>query len=684
MRVRSLAVKNFRLLHEVEVALDEASTVLVGRNNTGKTSLAEIVSRCLGSNDPKFLIEDFSSKSHANFMLAYDHYRKGEEEQARAVLPKIVLTVTIEYDKGITEYGPLSAIIVDLDPDCETAVAQIRYELSPGKLNELFSEVTAVDPAEATGIRHLLAVVGARIPKLYERTATAIDPADAANTRQLPIEALRNLITVDFLNAQRGLDDEKTRPNDLLAKILEDLFVAASKAADGSTKKKTADELVRAVADIENKLDESVRDMLQSLIPALHQFGYPGLGNQELSTKTRLDVEKLLSNYTSVHYEGTSGVSLPEAYSGLGSRNLVLILFTLLDYYRKHAARGDVPGVHLIFLEEPEAHLHPQMQEVFVSQLAALKELFPKQDRLLTDWSAQFLISTHASHIANQASFSAIRYFRADEPTSPSGLRSSDVLDLSTAKNKYPSLDESFLHQYLTLTRSDLFFADKAILVEGTSERLIIPKVIEKMQEDTENRGLANQYVTLLEVGGAYAHLFFPLLDFLGLPALVITDLDAIGEDGPGNRRATVVHLGDRTSNACIKDWFHAEIKPLELIHESETGSIIKASRYLAYQVPEKGEEACGRTFEDAFILANPSVFDLPVATTAEELELSAREIASGFKKSRFALRFAIRETDWNTPLYIERGLKWLLGFSVSGTETPGEAAGSKPAVAVK
>ena len=165
------------------------------------------------------MIEDFSSKSHANFLLAYAHYRKGEEEQARLVLPNIVLTITIGYNKQTTEYGPLSAIIVDLDPDCETAIAQIRYELSPGKLDDLFAGVIADDSAKTIGATELFAVVGPRISMLYERTATAIDPSDATNTRQLPIEALRNLITVDFLKAQRGLDDEKTRPNDILLRF---------------------------------------------------------------------------------------------------------------------------------------------------------------------------------------------------------------------------------------------------------------------------------------------------------------------------------------------------------------------------------------------------------------------------------------------------------------------------------
>jgi hypothetical protein len=65
--------------------------------------------------------------------------------------------------------------------------------------------------------------------------------------------------------------------------------------------------------------------------------------------------------------------------------------------------------------------------------------------------------------------------------------------------------DKKFLHQYMTLTRCDLFFADKAVLVEGLSERLLLPIVIEKLEAtEPDSPKLSSQYVTTIEVGGAY------------------------------------------------------------------------------------------------------------------------------------------------------------------------------------
>ncbi|HDR1613552.1 TPA: AAA family ATPase, partial [Pasteurella multocida] len=145
--------------------------------------------------------------------------------------------------------------------------------------------------------------------------------------------------------------------------------------------------------------------------------------------------------------------------------------------------------IHLIFIEEPEAHLHPQMQEIFIKQISeAIKKLAENQ----VDWSPQCIISTHSSHISNATSFEHIRYFLQDDKNRKTKIKDlrKDFSDTQTNKD--------FIHKYMTLTKSDLFFADKAILIEGMAERLMLPIMIEKLDLDNKTK-LKNKYLTLLE-----------------------------------------------------------------------------------------------------------------------------------------------------------------------------------------
>jgi putative ATP-dependent endonuclease of the OLD family len=160
-----------------------------------------------------------------------------------------------------------------------------------------------------------------------------------------------------------------------------------------------------------------------------------------------------------------------------------------------------------------------------------------------------------------------------------------------------------------------------------------------------------------MEVGGAYAHLFFDLLDFLQIPTLIITDLDAV--EKPGGESCEV-HKASASSNACINSWFSGAKSPsmTQLLAKTDAEKT-KDTRRIAYQTSEIEKGPCGRTFEDAFILANAAKFSV-TKTESNERETEAREIAKKRKKSEFALKYAIDDLAWAPPKYIVDGIKWL------------------------
>jgi hypothetical protein len=255
--------------------------------------------------------------------------------------------------------------------------------------------------------------------------------------------------------------------------------------------------------------------------------------------------------------------------------------------------------------------------------------------------------------------FSPVRYFRRR------GARAV-VKDLLAFKASQVDPDAvkalDFLTRYLTLTRCDLFFCDKAILIEGAVERLLLPKMIGLCA--TAGIGdLTSSYLAVIEVGGAYAHAFKELVEFIEVPTLIVTDFDAVGAD----KKKCPVAIGHSTSNATLRTWLPGVSDVPGLLAATDASKTAGRIR-VAYQVPDQGHLPCGRSFEEAFVYANA---DWLVANKAQMLgtgdrlpagdaaALTAAAFDLELPKVDFALDLIVNP-GWATPKYIADGLSWL------------------------
>ena len=289
---------------------------------------------------------------------------------------------------------------------------------------------------------------------------------------------LKSLIKVDNLNAQRHLADPAAGTGTGAGRS-EDLSKRLSRFYKRNLDQRQEDHsALRALFDSEMGLNEHLADVFKDTLGRLSKLGYPGLHNPRLEIKSALNPATIMSSQDArVHYvlgDGAEALRLPDTYNGLGFKNLIYMVVEILDHHARWVADKEQRApLHLIFIEEPEAHLHAQLQQVFIRNVL---DLMKDGEEDGGAFQSQTVVTTHSPHILYERGFQPIRYFRRQNI---GGEQTTEVLNLSAFYSQTPN-ERDFLQRYLKLTHCDLFFADAAILVEGNVERLLLPVMIEE------------------------------------------------------------------------------------------------------------------------------------------------------------------------------------------------------------
>lgn len=631
MYLEKVEIHNFRLLENVQFTFHRESTLIVGKNNSGKTSLNEIFKK-INNLDNKLGIEDFNINSFEKFFDFFNQESYNEDFE----LPEVSITFYLNYSED-SDLAILSDFIIDLDDEIDYVKILVNYSIKNSEKENFYDSGKKL--AEKENDKELSIFLKKELTNYFDYSVISIDPTDETNTKDIVNNEFKNIIQNNFIFAQRELDDNNHRESNILSKVL--LGTVENRDSNSDDKIDAHIQSIQSIAV--NDLDLSIKNQL---IPDLKLFGYPGLNDPNIQTETLIETKDLIKSNTKICYDGSHGIKLPENYNGLGSRNLIYILFRLNQFYNEFINKNELSGLNLIFIEEPEAHLHPQMQEVFIKEINKLRGVF--EERYGKKWPVQFVVTTHSSHISNQADFESIRYF------SKKLNNSIEIKDLKIFKDRN-SENAEFLHKFLTLTRCDLFFADKVILVEGQSEHILLPRMIKKF-DDKKETTLANEYISIIEVGGAYAHKFYNFLEFIDTYCLVITDIDFVDNDG--NKCFYENGRELFSSNYAIRNWFGGseDSSKLKIDDSLKIGVKDNQKIMITFQLKDKND-IWPRSFEEAFILTNSDIFGLD-SPSNESISSRAEKINS---KLKFAIEFGVEDdSDWNTPDYIIEGLKWL------------------------
>ena len=655
MKITAIEVKNFRILEDIKIALDEKVTLVVGRNNSGKTSLTEVLYKFFGTSNNEFYFEDFSITTYENIKKALDKYAQytkaksdGENEDVilkleneyKDLIPKIILNIYIEYEDA-DSLASLSKFIMDLDQNRKDALISCEYVInSPEKMFDDY--LVRQDKYE----NNIVSFLKKNHKKYYKEKIFAVDSLNKDNFREIESKAeVDNIFLSRFIYAQNKLDDQSIDKSKGLSKSFEDYYRFNN--GDNSEIEKIEDALLKISAD----LDDKYKSLFSGIFSDLKGFGInEGINLQELEIKSFFDAEKILRGNTQLFYDHDDNL-LPEAHNGLGYSKLIFTILRFISFYEEYDKRNPRPNFQLLFVEEPEAHLHPQMQHVFIKNIREF--ILSKKN-----WDVQVVITTHSSHVVAESGFENIRYF--DISQRPIKVRDLSEFEYKQEKSNGSSL--KFLKQYLSLHRCDMFFADKIIMIEGTVERLLLPEIIKR-----DCKTLNSQYVSIIEVGGAYACIFKDLLEFINVKTLVITDIDSVKKVGTSWKKCPTSE-GEKTSNITLKEWLPKKEKVADLLKATANEKIENNVR-VSYQIPEIGSSICGRSFEESFILKNAKNLNKTTENIStkhlfqvseSDIKSNSYDIASKIeKKTDFAFDIMMLEK-WDTPEYIKEGLLWL------------------------
>ncbi len=155
--------------------------------------------------------------------------------------------------------------------------------------------------------------------------------------------------------------------------------------------------------------------------------------------------------------------------NGLGVNNLLYISL-LLELFERRRKATTAAG-HLMLVEEPEAHLHPQLQRVLYESLGSDKE------------TVQVILSTHSTHVSGSADLGSCLLLTKTSDRGTAAFVPDTVLKTEERRD---------LERFLDATRSTLLYARKVLLVEGLSEVYLIPPLVKRtMGIDLERHGIA-------------------------------------------------------------------------------------------------------------------------------------------------------------------------------------------------
>lgn len=442
MKVAFVSIRNFRRLEDVQFSLEDDHTVFVGPNNSGKTSAAAAFRLFFKRND--FTINDFTVAC----INQLDHYGKNPEAKDEEI-PAIEMDLWLSIDPARIEFGRVFSLLPNASTAFEKVGIRLRYGVKDADvLKEEYASTfppTAGDPVKP--LSHFLSLPGI-LARHFSISYFALSAENGITIATLiePEEGkrvLQSLVRVDFIDAQRNIHDQESGRHNRLSAA----FAAFYKH---NLQKPAENEAANKVIDENNdRLTQHYAEHFEPLLKTISTLGVPSAHDRTLRLVSSLSPREALQGSTELYYvDAALQHQLPEAYNGLGFKNLVYMAIQISHFHSQWLlTERNRELCQVIFVEEPEVHLHAQVQQIFISNMWKILDETAKQSGE-DNCAPQLAISTHSSHIVDTVAFEKVRYFRRCHMKGQSGtnlgtLNATQVLNLQDFRppaSKAPAL----------------------------------------------------------------------------------------------------------------------------------------------------------------------------------------------------------------------------------------------------
>lgn len=666
MYLKSLVIKNYRkygesqneicFAHshakqsETEQYISESSSLMIGPNNSGKSTIVELLDTLQNTK-----AQSRNVFKHSDFNLSYlkkwyDNYVSDKSsDEIRGIKPEDLPLMEFRLNIGIDseddyisnfqdvlvisslENNENSDSIADIDIIVKYEITNVKLFLQ--KLSEINQKNKNINTSnigldeelgDKVSLNELKEYYGKK-EKNKEKIKLIIEYYDQRMYRDFLSLLDNGYYTLNFYPLNSNIPSKSFSLNSFLkvktiqANTVKDnntLSKAYNKIVDTYARKNDLSDIDEFIDSanilLKDEIDSNIQDILQDAINSIESNK-----NLRMNLHPNISLDKILGNSVLYEYRENQNY-IPENQYGMGYTNLMVIIAEIADYFENYE-KDDVNGaINILCIEEPETFMHPQMQELFIKNISkAISYLMESsEDNINYEKNTfQIIITTHSSHILNskiQSGNTLNNIVYLDSGTI-SNINDDSVKIKLEQKNIDLKVFE-YIKKYLRLELSDIFYADAIVIVEGQTEENYLRFLID------EDEKLRSHHIKVYRIDGAYGYQFLPLLEILNKKTIIITDLDINRSDEEKKNPESITDLNEWTANhqgkclstnETIKNAISADKKDNSLFnngiikHMKEDKLEIECSEKIKIYSQGKINQNYATSLEEAIILTN-------------------------------------------------------------------------------